>query len=188
MNQYQFLKQLGNIPRPGGDGVKVSRPINPIAGLRTAAGLVLTGATAPSVQALETNALGVQAAASSNVLGSFVFELPGDYDNVADKLEIVVKAVSGGATDTPTLNATAYSKRAGVALTSALTSVASAAISATASAVTIKLSGNSLQGGDTLTINLVSGAHTTDTVSIFSVAVHYKSAIVFSDPSARNIV
>lgn len=186
MNPYQFLKELNQLPPPGGDGYKATRPLNPIADLRTAAGLVLTAGTTPAVVAVETNFLAVQAAASSNVLGSFVFHIPRDYDEVADVLELHVLAQMGGATDVPTLGATAYRKREAVALSSVINATASAALAVTASSAKILLSGKGLKGGDSLTINLTSAAHTTDAINIYSVSPVYKSALVFTDIKLRS--
>lgn len=187
MNQYQFLKQLTGIPTPGGDGVRVTRNFSPT-DLKTTAGLVLTTGTVPTVANVETNAIAIVAVAGGTANGSFVFEVPKDYDTVSDELKINIQIVSGGNTDVPTQTCTAYRKRAGAALTAALTVVASTAIptSAAKSAErTISLSGNSLQAGDVLTINLVSGAHATDTVIIHNVEVQYKSSIVFSTVANR---
>lgn len=190
MNQFQFLRQLRDIPTPGGDGVRLTKFVAPDA-LKTAAGLVLTAATIPAVVNLETNAIAAQVVASQTAGGSFVFEVPKDYDKVADELKINIQAVSGGNTDAPTLTATAYRKRAGVALTAALTVVASAAIPKSATPATalaertVTLSGNSLQAGDILTVNIVTGAHTTDVVNIYGVEVQFKSAIVFADTTTR---
>lgn len=196
MNPYQFLKELAGLPTGaspggGGDGIRVESQLNTISDLRTAAGLVLTAATTPAVVALETNALGVQAVASSNVLGSFVWDVPKDYDPSRDELTIRIVANSGGNTDAPTLNATVYNKRVGTALSTALTSVASAAIPKSATPATaaaeriITLSGNKLRPDDVLTINLTSGAHTTDAVNIYSVDIVYRSNIVFTDMTTR---
>lgn len=184
MDQYNFLKQLGQIPTPGGDGVRITKHHNPVADLRTVAGLVLTGATGPLVANVETNALVVQVAASTTPAGSFIFEIPKDYDTVSDELKINILVNSNGNTDTPTLTCTAYNKRAGAALSAALTvkAISAAVPSSTVKAAerTIDLSGNSLQPGDVLTINLVTGAHTTDAINIYSVETQYKGAIVFS--------
>lgn len=174
----------------GGDGIRREVALNHVADLRTAAGLVLTAATAPSVAAAETNALTVQAAASSNVLGSFVFKVPKDYDRVADELTIRVFCNSGGTTDAPTLSCTAYNKRPGTALSATLTAVASAAIPKTTATtseaeVTIGLSKNLVRHDDIITINLTSGAHTTDAILIYGVSVVYRGNIVFSASSAR---
>lgn len=187
MNQYQFLKQLGNIPTPGGDGVRVTQSFSPTA-LKTTAGLVLTAATAPTIANVETNGIAVVGAASSTALGSFVFEVPKDYDFVSDELKINVLVRSAGTTDVPTITATVYRKRAGAALSAALTVVASTAVpSSTVDAAerTIKVSGNGLKGGDVLTINLVSGAHTTDAIDVYNVEVQYKSGIVYADFNSR---
>jgi hypothetical protein len=188
MSPTQFLKQLGNIPRFGKDGFRRVKSINIISDLRTTAGLVLTAATVPTVAAIETNAVAIVAAASGTANGTFTFVVPDDYADQSDELKIRLLVVSGGTTDVPTQTATAYRKRAGAALTAALTVVASAAIptsTAKAAERIIDLSGNSLTAGDVLTINLVSGAHTTDTVVIHGIQVQYKTGLVFSDPTTR---
>lgn len=186
MNPYQFLKQLAGMP-VGGDGIRREIDIS-LQSIRTTAGLILTAATTPAVVNVETNAIAVQAVASSNLLGSFSLSIPKDYDKTKDELTIRVFANSGGTTDVPTLTCTAYNKRAKTALSAALTVVVSAAISTStvgAQEVTISLSGNKLLPDDILTINLVSGAHTTDTVNIYDVDVVYRGNIVFTDPKTR---
>jgi hypothetical protein len=191
MSPMQFLKQLKRLPRyGGGDGVRRTVDIK-LGDIKTIAGLTLTGATVPTIAAIETNGLAVVAAAGGTQSGSFTFIVPKDYDQISDELKINVVANSAGNADSPTLTATAYRKRAGAALTAALTVVASAAVpkSATPAAIaaerTIGLSANSLLPGDVLTINLVAGAHATDALNIYSVEVQYKGSIVFADPDAR---
>jgi hypothetical protein len=186
MSPTQFLKQLGNIPRFGKDGFRRVKSINIISDLRTTAGLVLTAATVPTVAAIETNAVAIVAAAGGTANGTFTFVVPDDYADQSDELKIRLLVVSGG-TDVPTQTATAYRKRAGAALTAALTVVASAAIP---TAPPRRRSGSSTcrqqpAAGDVLTINLVSGAHATDTVIIHGIQVQYKSGLVFADPTTR---
>lgn len=188
MNPFQFLKQLAGLPAAGKDGIRVGHSLNLPGDLKTTAGLTLTAATVPTVANNETNAIAIVAAASGTANGSFVWAVPKTYDESADELKIKLLIHSGGDTDTPTMTATAYRKRAGAALTSALTVVASAAINNNttgAGEVTIDLSGNSLRGGDVLTINLVAGAHTTDTTVLNGVRLEYKSGIVFQTLSDR---
>jgi hypothetical protein len=191
MNPFQFLKQLNSLPRGdaqgGGDGIRVKVSLAPF-DLSTAAGLGLTGATVPAIVANEVNDLVVSCVAGQTAAGSFKFVVPQHYDEVADEVKIDVLVVSGGNTDTPTLTATAYRKRAGAAITAALTVVASAAIpnsTAKAAVRTITLSGNSLKAGDTVMVNLVTAAHATDAVFVSSVEVQHKSGIVFNNPSLR---
>lgn len=187
MSPAQFLKQIGNLPRFGKDAFRRVKSINIISDLRTTAGLVLTAATVPTVAAVETNAVAIVAAAGGTANGTFTFVVPDDYADQSDELKIRLLVVSGG-TDVPTQTCTAYRKRAGAALTAALTVVASAAIpTATAKAAEriIDLSSNSLLAGDVLTINLVSGAHATDSVIIHGIQVQYKSGLVFADPTTR---
>lgn len=193
MNPYQFLRELAGLPTGaspggGGDGIRHEIQLNPIADFRTSAGLVLTAATTPAVVAAETNALVVQAAASSGVLGSFIFSVPKDYDPSKDELTIRIVAQMGGTTDSPTLNTTAYSKRIGAVLSSSLTTTASAAVPSStvkAKELTITLSGNHLLPDDVLTINLTSGAHTTDAINIYGCDMVYRSNIVFTDMATR---
>lgn len=195
MNPYQFLKELAGLPTGksgtpgGGDGIRHEIQLNLLTDLRTAAGLVLDGSTtSPQVKALETNALGVQVAAGSTAAGSFVFDIPKDYDPDKDELTIRVIGQTGGSTDSPTMNATIYRKRAGSALSGALTTVVSGAVSKAAgngSEVTISVSGNGLLPDDILTINLTTSAHATDAVNIYSVDLVYRSNIVFSDMGTR---
>lgn len=188
MSPFNFLAQVGRIPRAASRGFRKLKTLNPISDLRTTGGLVLTGATGPLVAALETNALGVQVAAGTTAAGSFNFIVPKDYDKTADELRINVLCNSAGDTNVPTLTATAYRKRAGAALTAALTVTASAAIpnnTTKAAERTVILTGNLLQAGDAVTINLVTGAHATDAVNIYGVEVQYKSSLVFEDPSTR---
>lgn len=187
MNPFQFLSQLKNLPRTSGDGVRLYMPLAPF-DLSTAAGLGLTAATVPAIVASETNALVASCVAGQTACGTFSFIVPQHYDPTSDELKINVLAVSGGAADAPTLTCTAYRKRAGAALTAALTVVASAAIplaAAKAAVRTISLNGNTLVAGDVVTVNLVSGAHATDAVFISSVEVQFKSGIVATDPSIR---
>lgn len=159
-------------------GFSVVRPLSPPVDLRTAAGLVLTAATAPSVIVTETNGLTVVSAASGTALGSFTFQIPKDYDENTDELKLNFVAGMDGATDTPTVNATVYRKRAGVALSANLAPVASAALAQSSALKTIDISGKSMLAGDYLTINLVTGAHTTNNVSLHSLEVSYRSTLV----------
>jgi hypothetical protein len=191
MTPINFLSQLFKVPKYGaGKGFRRTVDIK-LADIKTTAGLTLTGATVPTIAAIETNGLAIVAAASGTASGSFTFIVPKDYDQVSDELKINVLANSAGNTDSPTLTCTAYRKRAVTALTAALTVVASSAVPKSASPAaiaaerTIGLSSNSLQPGDVLTINLVASAHTTDALNIYSVEMQYKGTLVLADDTAR---
>jgi hypothetical protein len=192
VNPFQFRRQLAETPggTNAGDGIRRTVDIK-LADIKTTAGLTLTAATVPTIANVETNAIGIVAAASGTASGSFTFIVPKDYDKVNDELKINVVANSAGNTDSPTLTATAYRKRTLTALTAALTAVASSAVPKSASPAaiaderTIDLSGNSLLPGDVLTINLVAGAHTTDALNIYSVEMQYKGDIVFNTVASR---
>jgi hypothetical protein len=199
MDPTNVLAELQQIPTgdsPGGGGDGFKRMLS-VPYVTTSAGLVLTAGTTPAIAALETNFIGWQAAASSNVLGSFRIRLPGDYDpgspnglsGTNDYLKIKVHCVTNGSTDAPTLTCTAYRSRTGKALSSALTVKAiSAAVPKSAalpSVCTIDLSGNGCMPGDVLWINLTSTAHTTDAINIYSVSVDIHSNLVFTDMAQR---
>lgn len=159
-------------------GFSVVRPLNPPSDLRTVAGLTLTAATAPTVVNVETNGLAIVGAAGTLVLGSFVFQIPKDYDEATDELKINLLAGMAASADTPTVTATMYNKRAATALSANLAPVASAALSNVVGWRTIDASGKSLRAGDTVTINLVIGAHATDAATLYAAEVSYRSTLV----------
>lgn len=146
--------------------------------LTTIDGLTLTGATVPAVLRTETNGMTVAGAASTTALGSFTFQVPRDYDEATDEFKIRVLAGMDGATDTPTLDATIYRKRAGVALSADLNPTASAALAADTAWKTIDGSGKALKRDDVLTINILSGAHTTNALSVHAIEIVYRSCLV----------
>jgi hypothetical protein len=195
MNPYQFLREIAGIPTGsaqgglgGGDGIRHEIQLSPPAVLRTAAGLVLTAITTPAVVAAETNAIVVQAVASSNVLGSFTLSVPKDYDPAKDELSLRIIAQTSGTTDAPTLNASVFRKRAGVVLSSALTTVASAAVpnnTAKGGEVIVDISNNVCLPDDVLFVNITSGAHTTDAINIYGCDILYRSNIVLTDMASR---
>lgn len=211
MNPYQFLKELNGLPTSGygtvggvvtytvggGDGVKIDLLLNS-SDFTTTAGLSLAATgTAPVVVNVETHAVVISAVASSNVLGTLTFRVPGNYDPVKDLLEFHGLYSTNGTTDAPTISATAYYKRVATALSSALTVTAVPAANginytnvvakgtAAAAVASFSLSGNGLMPGDVLYINLTSSAHTTDAVYQFGSFIRYASAIVLSDMRAR---
>lgn len=195
MNPYQFLKEIQGIPTGsasgglgGGDGFREWVNINPPGDFRTSAGLTLTAATVPAVANLETNGVGVQVIAGQTASGNFVFSVPKDYDPSRDEFSIRILAETSGTTDTPTFTATAYRKRPGTALSSALTVVASGTIpksTAHAAELTVDLSGNGLLPNDIVSIGLTTSAHATDAVNIYGCGIVYRSNLVFTDMSAR---
>lgn len=183
-----FLVHIKNLVTGGGrdsannpkidSGYLKSVTMNPVGDLKTIDGLTLTGATTPAVLRTETNGLTVAAGASSNVLGSFMFQVPLDYDEATDLL--MIRAIVGmdGAVDTPIFDATIYRKRAQTALSADLNPTAGAAIVASSDVREIVLAGADLLAGDSLTINLISGAHTTNAISLHSLELRYRSTLV----------
>lgn len=193
-----------------GDGFYRQMPFNMLADWKTAAGLVLTAATAPLVAALETSFIGVQSASSTTDLGMFNIPIPRDYDDDADELKIRFLCNSAGTTNAPTITAAIYRKREGVALTADLGVPASAAIvktSATIGAGWVEINASkrlggaapdsggtdnrtatgddSIKAGDRLTVALTISAHATDAINFYGVEIWYRSNLAFTDKDLR---
>lgn len=122
---------------------------------------------------LETNGLGLAWSASDVTAFAFHWTVPRGYDPTSDALKLRLLAQMGGTTDTPTLTAAVYKKKAGAALSADLAPSASAAITDTAAYVEIDLSGNTLVEGDNLFIVITPGAHTTDELRIFGALMQW---------------
>lgn len=123
---------------------------------------------------------------------AFSFVVPQDYDESVDKLRIrALCSMDGGTTDTVYLDAEVYKKRAAAALSADLdpTAETTAIPSAVASAAwsEIKCDSEGLQGGDCITVNLKTGAHTTDGIIIYGIEVVYAADLVYFDKSDRSI-
>jgi hypothetical protein len=161
--------------------------------LRVADGTIMTASTEPSREALETSFIGMVATNNQTVMGCLAFEVPQDYDASVDKLRFRFLVNSGGTTNEPILDATIYKKRVGVALSSDLNPTASPAIpktSATTGAAwrEIVCDGKGLLPGDALTVQFISGAHSTDTVATYAFEVVYASDLVYYNLSDRSLI
>ena len=124
---------------------------------------------------------------------AFNFPVPQDYDETLDKLRIrALVSMDGGTTDTVYLDAEVYSKRAAAVLSADKDPTVSAvAIPATVTGAAwseVDCDGKSLQGGDQLTINLKTGAHTTDGIIVYGIEVVYAADIVYYDVDDRSIL
>ena len=176
----QILDRISKIV--SGNGFKRCIDGISIQSLTEADGDNLDNASTPALAALETNTLGVNVASSATLIGCLNFKLPRDYDESLDQLRINLLAVSESTADTPTLTATAYRKRTGAALSSALTIVDSAAIpisTAYAAWRVVGIDSNSLKGGDVIHVTLSTVAHTTDAAYILGVEVEYRGDLVY---------
>ena len=181
MDPLNFLKEVQQIPDQYGDGFTRTVPIQ-LHSLRNSSGLTLDASTTnPRLAALETNFLGMQWLAGNAAVAVLNWTVPIDYDETADRLDIVVLCNSAGDTDTPTLDANVYQKRAGASLSADLDATASAAISnntAKAAERVIKIRSEGLRAGDVLSIHLFPGTHATDAVNVYGLGVRYKSTLV----------
>lgn len=179
MNQYQFLKQLNQIPGPGGDGVRVQQGITPSA-------LAVSGATR---QVTGSQDAVVIDANDESVIVNVV--IPADYDNQADELKVAVyaKYVSGTSVtldvDVVTLN------REGAAADDVTADLdedpSEVVIDAAADNgwAEFDLSGLGLQAGDVLSVEIDGQVTGVGIANIVGARVQYKSSIVFADSTAR---
>lgn len=151
-----------------------------------AAGLIPTASTEPSRESLETNFEGLRVSSSQTALGDLTFLVPSDYNQDQDRLYVKFLVKSSGDTDTPTIDATLFRKRAGAALSADLDPTISAAIptdTVDAAWRTITVEAQDLDPGDAVTFVFTTGAHTTDNVDVYAVKVEY-----FGDEDAFNEV
>lgn len=189
MNPGSFLKNLERIVT--GHGFKKVIPGISIRDIRDANGDLLVNGSTPDWAALETSAMGIAIASSQTAIGHITFTVPRDYDQTQDYLRFRLLAQGGGTTDTPSIDASVYRKRAGAALSGDLDPTISAVttISTTAGSwVEINCDSQSLQPGDALTVVFATGGTrgTSDALNLYALEVVYKSALVYYDNTDRN--
>ena len=192
MNQGNFLRKLEGLVT--GDGFKKSDTI-PLGSILDHAGASLTATvTEVGMDLLDTGSkqMVIFVDDDQNTMGMFNYVVPQDYDESVDKLRIrALLSMDGGTTDTVYLHAEIYKKRAGAAASADLNPTAeTTAIPATVAGAAwseVNADGNSLAGGDCLTILLKVGAHTTDGILIYGVEVVRAADIVYFDPDDRSI-
>lgn len=187
MNPALFLKNLERLIT--GDGFKRTIQGIDLNSIKSATGVVLT-ATADSLylETIETYAEVILVKEGTTGLGMLRLLVPQDYDEDKDYLRIRFLAQSAGDTNTPTIDAALYRKRAGAALSADLGPTISGAVSNNTGAgswVEINADSLSLQGGDALTIDFTTSAHGTDKLHIYAIEVVYKSDLVYYDGDDR---
>ncbi len=186
LNGATYLKELDTIIP--GQGFKRMIPGIGINSWRDAAGLILTGSTAPLRASLETNFEGVQSASGTTDGGSIQFEIPRDYDQAVNKLRVRFLAQSAN-TDVPTIDAALYVKRAGAALSADLDPTISAAINtaaALADYVEINCDGLDIEPGDAIHMDLTLSAHASHAANIYALEIEYHSTQVYYDKTDRS--
>jgi hypothetical protein len=188
MNPGTFLKNCERITT--GLGFKrVIQGLN-INSLRDADGIIPTASTEPSREALETNFDGIVVSNGQTDLGSLTFQIPRDYDESVDKLDIRFLANSAGDTDTPTIDCAMYRKRAEAALSADIDPTISGAVNNNtnkADWVQVRSHGDSWQAGDAVTCIFTTSAHATDALHIYGLEVVYASDLAYFDDADRSI-
>lgn len=189
LNAGTFLKRLEAVTTGYGFR-RVIQGIN-INTLRLATGAILAADSGnPGRVTLETYFEGVQLPSSQTDLGSLTFNIPRDYDQTVDKLRIRFLANSAGDTNTPTIDAAMYRKRALAALSADIDPTISAAVNnntTKADYVEIVSDGDGWQPGDAVTVLFTTSAHTTDALNIYGLEVVYASDLVYYDADERSI-
>jgi hypothetical protein len=128
--------------------------------------------------ASEANIRVLNAAAGSTTIGYLTYPIPRDYDEATDKFAVRMLMNMTGATDTPQQTVTLYDKRPGSAATAGTASTDGSNLSATESWHQFNFNGLGLKRDDVVTIKIVSGAHTTDSIQIYGIEVTYLSTLV----------
>jgi len=175
--------------------------------LRDSAGLLLTGATNPSVGVTSNQILATFSTATT--VATTVFTVPRSYDNIKKangkdrRLLIQVIAYLNGTTDTPTLTLTAVAAPGvgGAARTGyTATAVNTTGTTATAHIVSgttprayvfnlgesVDGNGVALKPGDEVTLTLTFGAHGSNTVIVSKISACADLAPNFTNKVARN--
>lgn len=189
MQPAHFLKNCERMVT--GHGFKRHMSGVSIRDLTEADGDKLDSGSTPPMAALETNSLGVQVASSATFLGELDITAPEDYDKSIDMLRFRFLAVSDGTTDTPSIDAAIYRKRAGAVLSSDLDPTISAVIpisTAYAAWREIDADGLDIQGGDHLHIEFSLGGTrgTSDAANFHSMEIVYASDLVYYDDDDRS--
>jgi hypothetical protein len=189
MNPATFLQNCDRVIT--GHGFRrVIQGLN-INSLRLATGGILAVDSGnPQRRTLETYFEGVRLASSQTDLGSLTFQIPRDYDESVDKLYIRFLANSGGDTNTPTIDAAMYRKRAEAALSADIDPTISGAVNNNtnkADWVEIVSEDDGWKAGDAVTCLFTSSAHTTDNLEIYGLEVVYASDLVYYEDSERSI-
>lgn len=204
MDRENFLKELGDAPNLGGDGIRRDLDVD----IRNAyvpadaSGLTTVLTTNPGFAVVEGHAIVVQWAATKVTSAGFDFYVPADYDQSADELRLRALIQMGGATDTPALTVNVYKKSPGAALSANLGPITAKTYSAGLSPLTAGQSANfaasnvatvavfdvsklGVKAGDTLYFEIVPAAHGTDAVNLYELVVRHRSTLVTYNVSDR---
>lgn len=186
MNPATFLKNTERIVT--GQGFKRIIPGITLSSWKNADGLELTAATEPRRASAETVFEAVTSYRGTTVGGSLQFVVPRDYDQTVDKLKIRFLAQSSSS-ETPTIDAVLYRKRAGAAISGDLDPTISAAInSATAKAAWVEINCDDLgmQPGDALHFDFTFSTHSSHEANMYGLEVEYRSDLVYYDKTDRS--
>lgn len=162
----------------------------PFPACATTAGLVLTGATTPLIAVVSSRPI-IRWAANDAAVLTISFNIPADYDEFSDALELrlkVLKSTAGNAAGT--MSANAYITRDGVALPAAVAAAQAPIISdgTTISTITFPFTRNNtgyatvakvaqFKANDQLTILVTPAAHDTAVIDCYGARIRYKGGL-----------
>ena len=190
LNPATFLSRLQYVVT--GSGFKrIIQGLN-INSLRDSDGTPLEAdsTTDPERGAIETSFLGVICDSGTTEVGTLTFMIPRDYDEGIDKLHVRFLVNSAGDTNTPTIDAAMYRKRAEAALSSDIDPTISAAVNnntAKADWVEVVSEDDGWKPGDAITCVFTASAHSTDDLHVYGLEVVYASDLVYYEDAERSI-
>lgn len=183
MDSGTFLAQVKDIVTGNGFLRRTQIPFASVFLASDGSALSTTISTNPGMDLFDTNIIGLTWAAAKVVPAGISIMIPKDYDESEDYCKLVFRAKMGGSTDTPAIDATAYHEDDGA---TDLDPTISGDLSDTLGDVSIDLGGNSFSAGDHITVAPFPEAHGTDAVQVYSIALEYRSTLVYFDKdSAR---
>lgn len=204
MDRENFLKEMGDAPNLGGDGVRRDIDVD----MRNAylpadaSALTTTLTTNPGFAMFETNGMVLRWNAGIVVAAGFEFYVPADYDQSADELRLRALVQMTGATDTPAWTANVFKKTPGSALSANLGPITAKTYSAGLSPLTAGQAANfassnaaavavfdvsklNVKAGDTIFVTLAPAAHGTDGAILYELVARIRSTLVTYNVSDR---
>lgn len=184
-NPSNFLRLVKSLVVGGGflkDGINTSDDAGFLKDfvIPVGAGALAAGATVGTDANAQPR---ISVAATNTGIVTYGFVVPREYDESTDEFTVRFWALSGGATDTPTITVT---PRVGnvVAAPTAITAVTTAAVGATATLYEVTFRRAGLVRNSLLTLTFTSAAHGTDALLFYGVHITIRSTLVSYNATA----
>lgn len=174
-----FLKKCRIFIRQGEGFLKnLMVPLHTVHLASDGAPLTTTLSTNPGFALVDTYTTALSWAASVVVAAGIRVDIPDDYDSSKDHLKLRMMGKMAGSTDVTTgIDAIVYINGS----TTDTDPTKSGYLSSTDGWIEIDLSGNGLEAGDVLQVNIFPEAHGTDAVNLSTIKFEYRSTLVYAD-------